>query len=130
MSTPKAIIAMGVLIALSAGGAIMLTNRYQVSQPFDPRMFTRFDRWFGRVEICSSYYDETTYCGAALSRRTQEGVDAANEAEYQKFLEYGYTQAQIANWPPHVLDVARNIVGNGGDKAALDNWIHKELSSK
>jgi len=35
MSIHRVIIAMGVLIALSVGSAIMLTNRYQVSQPLD-----------------------------------------------------------------------------------------------
>ena len=44
------IAAVGVLIAVSVSAVILITNRYQVSQPFTPRVFTRFDRWTGKVE--------------------------------------------------------------------------------
>jgi hypothetical protein len=71
----KLIIALvGVLIAVSVGGAILVTNRYQVSQPFNPFMFTRLDRWTGKVETCSSIYDNTTYCGHALSQRNNKAL--------------------------------------------------------
>lgn len=123
MSIKQIIFAVGVLMAVSVGAAILITNRYQVSQPFTPRMFTRFDRWTGNVEICSSTYDNTTYCGDALSQRINTALDVEHEAEHQAFLKYGYTQDQIDHWPPNVLDMARNIVGNGGGKAALDSMI-------
>lgn len=120
------VVGAGLLTAVSVGATILITNRYQVSQPFTPSMFTRFDRWSGRVEVCSSVYDNTTYCGNALSRRNHAALDAEHEAEYQALLRYGYTQEQIDRWSPNVLDTARNIVGNGGDKAMLDNLIHEE----
>jgi hypothetical protein len=130
MSIQKVTIAMGVLIALSSGGAIMLTNRYQVSEPFEPAMFTRFDGWTGHAEVCSSYYDERTYCALALKRRIQQELDAEHEAAYQKFLAYGHTQEEIERWPAHVLDGARNIVLNGGSKDTLDKWIHEKAPSE
>jgi hypothetical protein len=125
MKTNTVIFAVGALIALSVGSAIMLTNHYQVSQPFTPTMFTRLDRWTGRVERCSSMYDEKTYCGSDLERRIKEAIDAEHAAEYQKFLSYGYTPKEIEGWPQNKLDGARNIVSNGGDNATLDTWIHE-----
>jgi hypothetical protein len=116
----------GTLIAVSIGAAILITSHYQVSQPFTPYLFTRLDRWTGQVERCSSIYDNTTYCGRALSQRLQTAVDAEHEAEHQAFLRYGYMQDQIDHWPPDVLGMAQNIVGNGGDKAALDRMIQEE----
>jgi hypothetical protein len=126
LSMKRIIVVIGLLIAVSAGAAILITNRYQVSEPFRPSMFTRFNRWTGKVEQCSSIYDDTTYCGSALSQRIQTALNAEHEAEHQTFLRYGYTQEQIDRWPPNVLDKARNIVGNGGDKAMLDDMIHEE----
>lgn len=127
VSIKQIIVAVGVLIAVSVGAAILITNRYQVSQPFTPSMFTRFDRWTGKVELCSSIYDDTTYCGRALSQRNKTALNSEHEAEHQAFLKYGYTQDQIDHWPPIVLEMARNIVGNGGDKAALDSMICEHL---
>jgi hypothetical protein len=66
LNIQKVIIAVGVLIAVSTGSAILLTNHYEVVQPFDPQWFSRFNRWTGEVEFCSSTLFEKTYCGAAL----------------------------------------------------------------
>jgi hypothetical protein len=130
MNTPKAIIVVGVLIALSVAVAIMVTNRYHVSQPFSPLMFTRFDRMLGRVEVCSSYYDATTYCGDALNLRSKEDADREQDYERQKLINYGYKQEDIEKWPENVLDGARNIIRNGGDKVALDKWINEKVPTK
>ncbi|MGD1036976.1 MAG: hypothetical protein ABR878_07210, partial [Roseiarcus sp.] len=78
--------------------------------------------------VCSLYYDETMYCGLALRLRAEKAVDAERDADCQKLRGSGYTQEQIANWPPPVLDAARNIVGNGCDKATLDKWINEQAS--
>jgi hypothetical protein len=126
MRTNQAIIVVGLLVAIAAGGAIMLINRYEVGQPFDPMMFNRFDRWTGRAEICSSFYDEKTYCGRDLKRRAQEGVEALHLAANKKFLSLGYTQEEIERWPANVLDGARNIVGNGGSEEHLNEFLQSQ----
>jgi hypothetical protein len=66
MRADHAIFISGALIAMSAGGALMVIDRYEVSQPFNPMMFNRFDLWTGRVERCSSFYNNRTYCGSNL----------------------------------------------------------------
>jgi len=130
VSIQKVIFAVGVLIAISVGSAIMLTNHYEVAQPFNPMMFSRLNRWTGHVELCSSIYDQTTYCGPAMYQRNEKALAEEHAAENQKFLSYGYTQEEIESWPAHVLDGARNIVGNGGIKETLDEWIHKNTPTK
>jgi hypothetical protein len=111
------IIAVGVLIAASVGGAIMLTFRYQV-ESVDPDLplFTRFDRWTDKVEQCTSHYEDRTYCGAAMLQRLRQDVDAEHAKEEQKLRTLGYTQKEIEAWPPYVLDGARNIARLGGDR--------------
>ncbi len=124
MRNSHAIIVAGALLAVCSGGAIMWTNRYQIDQPFEPLLFRRYDRWTGRVEICSSYYDNKTYCGEELTRRTDEAVRAQHTYANEKFLSWGYSQDEINRWPQNVLDGARNMVANsGGSKAALDDWL-------
>jgi hypothetical protein len=123
MRTHQAIIIAGILIAVSSGGAILLINRYEVSQPFDPKLFNRFDRWTGRAELCSSYYDEKTYCGPDLRRRVDEAANAAHLLANNTFLSLGYTQEEINGWPTAVLEGARNIVGNGGSKSNLAEFL-------
>jgi hypothetical protein len=123
LRTYQAIIIAGALIAISSGGAIMFINRYEVAQPFTPQLFNRFDRWTGRVELCSSFYDEKTYCGSELRRVADEAANAEHLAANKTFLSLGYTQEEIDRWPAHVLDGARNIVGNGGTKAHLIEFL-------
>jgi hypothetical protein len=123
MRTYQAINVGGILIAISSGGAIVLINRYEVSQPFDPSLFNRFDRWTGRVELCSSIYDNKTYCGSELNRRNDEAVNVQYRAANDVFLNLGYTQEEINNWPKFVLEGARNIVGNGGSQSAVSNFL-------
>jgi hypothetical protein len=123
MRTHQAIIIAGILIAVLSGGAILLINRYEVSQPFDPKLFNRFDRWTGRAELCSSYYDEKTYCGPDLRRRVDEAANAAHLLANSTFLSLGYTQEEINGWPNAVLEGARNIVGNGGSKSNLAEFL-------
>jgi hypothetical protein len=122
------IIAVGVLIAASVGGAIMLTFRYQV-ESVDPDlpMFTRFDRWTGKVEQCTSYYEDRTYCGAAMLQRLQQDNDAQHAKEEQTLRALGYTQKEIESWPPYVLDGARNIARISGDKGRIDEWLHRKV---
>src|SRR5271156_1805833 len=110
----QAILIAGALIAVCSGGAILWTNRYQIDQPFEPLMFKRYDRWTGRVELCSSLYDEKTYCGDELVRRSDEAVRAAHAYANEKFRSWGYSQDEINGWPEHVLDGARNMVANNG----------------
>jgi hypothetical protein len=121
--TYQAILIAGILIAISSGGAILFVNRYEVGQPFDPTLFNRFDRWTGRVEVCSSIYDDKTYCGVELNRRANEAVNAAHLAANKTFLRLGYTQEEIDRWPESVLDGARNIVGNGGSVSTLTDYL-------
>jgi hypothetical protein len=123
MRTYQAIIVAGALIAISSGGAIMLINRYEVVQPFTPPMFNRFDRWTGRVEVCSSVYDEKTYCGTELLRRTNDAIETEHLAANQTLLDLGYTQEEIDHWPASVLTGARNIIGNGGTKARVIEFL-------
>jgi hypothetical protein len=123
MRTYQAIIVAGFLIAIASGGAILLINRYEVSQPFEPSLYNRFDRWTGRVELCSSYYDGKTYCGLELSGRVDEAVNAEKLVANQKFLSLGYSQEEINNWPKSVQDGARNIVGNGGSMSSLAEYL-------
>jgi hypothetical protein len=124
MRVSLAILVSGLLIAFCSGGAILWTNRYQIDQPFEPTLFKRYDRWTGRIELCSSYYDERTYCGTELSRRADEGVRAEHAYANKKFLSWGYSQEQIDSWPEHVLQGARNSVGNGGGSAeSLKKWL-------
>ena len=98
----QAILIAGILIAISSGTAILLINRYEVSQPFDPKLFYRFDRWTSRVELCSSFYDEKTYCGSELNRRVNEAVNAEHVAANKTFLRLGYTKEEIDRWPESV----------------------------
>jgi hypothetical protein len=72
MTTQNIIVAMAIVIALSVGGAIMITNHYEVSQPFNPLVFSRFDRWTGTVELCSSSHDNTTYCAVTVEQLSRE----------------------------------------------------------
>jgi hypothetical protein len=130
VSVQKLILAMGVLIAASVGSAIMLTNHYEVEQPFNPALFSRFNRWTGDAELCSSRYDERTNCGQALIQRIQKALDDEHAVEYKILLSYGYSQEEIESWPPFVLDGARNIVGNGGNKDTLDKWVHDKVQAK
>jgi hypothetical protein len=123
MRTYQAIIAAGILIAISSVGAILFINRYEVAQPFNSQLFNRFDRWTGRVEFCSSYYDEKTYCGSDLQRRADEAVNAEHLVANNTFLILGYTQEEINNWPKSVLEGARNIVGNSGSKSSLADFL-------
>ena len=123
MRTHQAIIIAGILIAISCGGAILLVNRYEVSQPFDPALFNRFDRWTGRVELCSSLYDSKTYCGSEFARRNDEAVKATHSAANKTLLSLGYAQEEINSWPPSVLEGARNIVGNGGNMSTLADFL-------
>jgi hypothetical protein len=64
--------------------------------------------------MCSSYYDERTYCGKDLISRADEAVRAEHAFANEMFLSWGYSQDEINHWPQHVLDGARNMVGNGG----------------
>jgi hypothetical protein len=130
MRTYQAIIVAGALIAISSGGAIMLTNRYEVSQPFEPSLFKRLDRWTGRVELCSSLYDEKTYCGSELSRRADEAVKADHVSANNIFLSFGYTQEEIDRWPTYELGLARNLVMNGGSKADLAKFWNERQSRR
>jgi hypothetical protein len=134
VSIQKAIFGVGVMIAVSVGSAIMLTNHYEVQQPFNPALFSRFNRWTGSAELCSSRYDDRTYCGQALVQRSQKAVDDSYAAAHQKFLDYGYNQEEIESWPANVLDAARNIVGNGGNKdevvKMIDEWKRRNTPTK
>ena len=123
MRTHQAIIIAGILIAVSSGSAILIINRYQVSQPFDPQLFNRFDRWTGQVELCSSIYEDKTYCGSELKQRLDEGVKAEHLVANSTFLSLGYTQEEIDRWPNYVLEGARNIVGNGGSVSTLADFL-------
>jgi hypothetical protein len=125
MRNYRAILIAGALVAICSGGAIMWTNRYQIDQPFQSLLFKRYDRWTGRVEFCSSFYDNKTYCGEDLARRKDEGRRALYGYANEKFLSWGYSQDQINRWPQNVLDGARKMVANsGGSKAALDDWLN------
>jgi hypothetical protein len=130
MRSYHAIIVAGVLIAISSGGAIMLVNRYEVSQPFDQNFFKRLDRWTGRVELCSSLYDEKTYCGSELSRRADEAVKADYVAANNIFLSFGYTQEEINRWPDNQLGLARNLILNGGSKADMARFWKDQQSRR
>ena len=130
MRSYHAIIVAGLLIAISSGGAIMFVNRYEVSQPFDPNLFKRFDRWTGRVELCSSHYDEKTYCGSELSRRADESVKADHVTANNIFLSFGYTQEEINHWPDYQLGLARNLVLNGGSKADMAKFWNDQQSRR
>jgi hypothetical protein len=123
MRSYHAIIIAGALIAISSGGAFMLINRYEVSQPFDPHLFNRFDRWTGRAELCSPFYDEKTYCGSALTRVVAEAANVEHLAANKTFLSLGYSQEEIDHWPESVITGARNIIGNGGTKARLIKFL-------
>jgi hypothetical protein len=70
------------------------------------------------------YYDNKTYCGEELTRRSDEAIGAQYAHANEKFLSWGYSQDEIDHWPQSVLDGARNMVANsGGSKAALDDWL-------
>src|SRR5215813_9722454 len=73
-SRGRAIIVAVLLIAVFCGGAIMWVNRYEVAEQFNPNLFERYDRWTGRVELCSSYFDGKTYCGFELERRAGQAI--------------------------------------------------------
>jgi hypothetical protein len=130
MRTHQAIIVAGVLVAASTGAAIIWINRYQVGQPFNPVMFTRYDRWTGRLEACSSYYDGKTYCGSDLARHTQEAIDAERLAANKVFRDFGYSQKEMDRWPKHILEQAQNIVRNGGSKDALDEFMKRDMKTQ
>ena len=129
ISGNKAIASVGILTAVVLSAAYMLTNRYQVAEPFDPNLFNRFDRWTSRVEACSSMYDGRTYCGEELDRRLEQAITAEHEAADRKLNAYGYTQLQIAGWPRSVADGARNIVRNNGTKDEIEEWLRRKAPS-
>ena len=120
-----AIIIAGALVATSAGGSIIVINRYEVTQPLNPITFNRSDLRTGRVEACSSIYDNKTYCASDLVQIAQEALDAAHLAANKRFLSLGYSQEDIDHWPTSLLEAARNLVGNGGSNERL-----KELLSE
>jgi hypothetical protein len=122
MRTSFAILTAGILVALSTV-AILWTTRYEVAQPFDPKLFHRYDRWTGRIETCSSYFDERTYCGFALGQRADQAVQADNERAMQTLRNWGYSENEIKSWPKHVFEEVRNGVLNGDDKSAIENWL-------
>lgn len=126
MRTNQAIIVAGALIAFSTGGAILLVNRYEVAQPFNPILFTRLDRWTGQVETCGSIYDNKTYCGRDLVRRNQQAIDADHLAANERFLALGYTQHEINLWPASIIEQARNLVGNGGSDTRLVEFLNSK----
>jgi hypothetical protein len=68
----------GGALMISTAGAIMVLDRYEVAQPFSSMMFNRLDLWAGRVETCSSFYDNKTYCGSDLVQIAQEALDRAH----------------------------------------------------
>jgi hypothetical protein len=117
-----AIIGAGTLVALSIA-AVLWTTRYEVAQPFDPTLFRRYDRWTGRVEICSSMFDERTYCGPALKQRADEAVQADDATARKALLSYGFTEEEIDHWPKYVFEGARNAILNGGSKSSIDDWL-------
>jgi hypothetical protein len=120
MRTYQALIIAGTLVAISATTAII--TRYEVTQPFNPVMFTRYDRWTGRVEMCSSLYDNKTYCGSDMLRRAEAAVDMQHVAANKRFLSLGYSQEEIDHWSRD-LDRARNMAGNGSSDEAIRRFI-------
>jgi hypothetical protein len=122
MRVSFAILAAGILAALSTA-AILWATRYEVAQPFDPKLFHRYDRWTGRVETCSSYFDRRTYCDSALTQRADQAVRADNARVMQTLRGWGYSENEINSWPKHVFEEVRNGVLNGNDKSATDDWL-------
>lgn len=78
----KNVLGIGAVAAVIAiGGAIMLTNHYEMGQDLGMGMFWRLNRWTGTREMCGTIGSKT-YCGADL----RPALDAWGEAEYQECL--------------------------------------------
>jgi hypothetical protein len=122
MPSYHAIIIAGALM-ISTAGAIMVLDRYEVARPFSSMMFNRFDLWTGRVETCSSFYDNKIYCGSDLVQIAQEALDTAHLAANNRFLSLGYSQEDIDHWPTPVLETARSLVGNGSSNERLEEFL-------
>lgn len=125
MRTYQAILLAGAVIAVCSSSAILWAERYQINQPFEPMLFKRYDRWTGRVELCSSSYDQTTYCGTELVVKSDGAVRALHASANRKFLASGYSQEEISRWSPNVLEGARNIVRNGGSEGTLKEFVRQ-----
>lgn len=121
----QAIIVAGLLIGVSTGGVFAWMYRYDVAHPFNLMMFQRYDRWTGRVELCSTMFDQDTYCGPALKRRADEAVQVRYTSANIVFRTLGYSQEQIDHWPQSVLEQARNIVGNGGGNSDVAKFLQE-----
>jgi hypothetical protein len=52
-------------------------------------------------------------------RRSQAALDAEHRIANSVFLSLGYSQEQIDRWPKTVVELARNLVANGGDREVL-----------
>jgi hypothetical protein len=71
----------GGALMISTAGAIMVLEPLRGCPTVwlnNAIMFNRFDLWAGRVETCSSFYDNKTYCGSDLVQIAQEALDTAH----------------------------------------------------
>lgn len=109
MRTPHAILAAGALIAVSSAGTILYINRYEIAQPFDPQFFKRYDRWTGRVEYCSSMYDNKTYCGPELFRRSQQLSTRKTRMQTGCFSASATHSNRLINWPRPLSELCETL---------------------